>query len=212
LKTIKLGIADDHAILREGLKILISTNNDIEVVAEAGTAKLAVKMVTDNEIDLLILDINMPDQSGVDIIQKIRKINKDIPILVFTMHDENQYALRCLKMGAQCFLNKQVDSKELIKAIRTLAQGKKYISPYVAELLANNISGNIQLSPHESLSAREFQVFSMIAKGLAVSEIATQVSLSVKTISMYRSRSLVKLNLRNNSEIMRYALQNKVVE
>jgi DNA-binding NarL/FixJ family response regulator len=210
MSSIKVAIADDHAILRDGLKMLISEHAAIHVVAEAETGKEAIKLVANGGMDMLLLDINLPDKSGIEVLEAIRRINKDIPILMLTMCQEAQYALRCLKAGAQGYINKQEASKELIKAIQTLAKGKKYINPIVADLLAEQLSGDLDKAPHDTLSKREFQVFSMIAKGLAVSEIAQEVSLSVKTISMYRARLLLKLKLRNNAEIVRYAIQNNM--
>ncbi len=208
---IKIGIADDHEILREGLKMLIAEHKNIKVVAEADCGKEAIRIISEGGIDVLILDINLPDQSGLEVIASIRRINKVVPILIFTMHNEEQYALRCLKAGAQGYINKQEASKELTKAILTVAKGKRYINPIVAELLADQLSQDMDKAPHETLSKREFQVFSMISEGLAVSEIASQVSLSVKTISMYRARILVKLKIRNNAEMMRYAIQNSII-
>jgi DNA-binding NarL/FixJ family response regulator len=210
LAAIKVAIADDHSIIRDGLKMLFGENNGIAVVAEAATGKDAIKMTARTGIDVLLLDINLPDKSGIEVLETIRRVNKELPILIFSMCPEEQYALRCLKAGANGYINKKEAYKEVIKAIHAVVKGKKYITPIVAELLADQLSGNINKAPHEMLSAREFQVFSMITKGLTVGEIAEEISLSVKTISMYRARVLSKLSLRNNAEIMRYAIQNNL--
>jgi len=210
LSAIKVAIADDHSIIRDGLKMLFGDNNGISVVAEAATGKDALKMASKTDIDVLLLDINLPDKSGIEVLETIRRVNKELPILIFSMCPEEQYALRCLKAGANGYINKEETYKEVIKAIHVVVKGKKYITPVVAELLADQFSGNSDKAPHELLSAREFQVFSMITKGLTVGEIANEISLSVKTISMYRARVLSKLSLRNNAEIMRYAIQNNL--
>lgn len=210
IRIIKLAIVDDHALLREGLKLLLNDTAGIRVVAESGTGKEAIRIATSGNIDALLLDINLPDISGIDVLETIRRVNKELPILILSSHKESQYALRCLKSGANGYIGKHETSKEVIKAIQTIVRGKKYIHPIVADLLAEQLAGDSNQSPHETLSAREFQVFSMIARGMSVSEIATEISLSVKTISMYRSRLLDKLNLRNNAEIMRYAIHNNL--
>ncbi|NOS95255.1 MAG: response regulator transcription factor [Methylotenera sp.] len=209
---IKVIIADDHAILRAGLKQILAETEDIVVVAEAQNANEAIKLGCQPNADVMLLDISMPDRSGIDALKYIKRENNHIAVLMLSMHKEDQYAVRALKAGAAGYLCKQSASSELVNAIHTVAKGKKFITPEVAEILANQVGMENNKALHELLSDREFQTLILIASGSSVSEIAEKLSLSVKTISMYRSRLLDKMQLRHNSELTHYAFKFGLVE
>ena len=207
-KKIKVIIADDHAILRAGIKQILMATDDMEVVAEAKNAAEAIKFSSQFKADVLLLDIALPDRSGIDALKFIKKDNAHIGVLMLSMYREDQYAVRALKSGASGYLCKQSASNELENAIRTIAKGKKYITPEVAEVLASHVETETQKQPHELLSDREFETLTMIASGFSVSEIADKLSLSVKTVSMYRSRLLEKMHLKHNADITHYVIKN----
>ena len=211
-KKINVIIADDHAILRTGLKQILAETEDIVVIAEAQTANEAIKFSRNPDADVLLLDISLPDRSGIDALKYIKKDNAKIAVLMLSMHREDQYAVRALKAGAAGYLCKQSASTDLVNAIYTVAKGKKFITPEVAEILANQVGEKNQKAPHETLSDREFQTLTLIASGLSVSEIARKLSLSVKTISMYRTRLLEKMQLKHNAELTHYAIKNHLVD
>lgn len=212
IKTIKVIIVDDHAILREGLKQILEETRDIMVIAAGESASDAVKLVSQHQLDVLLLDISLPDRSGIEALKQIRKANGKLPVLMLSMYREDQYAVRALKAGAAGYLSKQKASAELVNAIRTVAKGKKYITPEVAQALAEQVDEASEKPLHETLSDREYQTLTLIASGLTVSEIAEKLSLSVKTISMYRARLLDKMHLRHNAELIHYAIRNKLVD
>lgn len=209
---IKVIIADDHAILRAGLKQILAETKDIVVVGEAQNAAEAIKLGCQSDADIILLDISLPDRSGMDVLKYIKRENSTIAVLMLSMYKEDQYAIRALKSGAAGYLCKQSASTELVNAIHTVTKGKKYITPAVAQILANQIGIENQKAPHEMLSDREFQTLTMIASGLSVGDIAVKLSLSVKTVSMYRRRLLDKMQLHNNSELTHYAFQNMLVD
>lgn len=209
---IKVIIADDHAILRAGLKQVIAETDDIEVIAEAQNANEAIKLGSKPGADVMLLDIAMPDRNGIEALKYIKRENSEIAVLMLSMYREDQYAVRALKSGAAGYLCKQSASEELVNAIHTVAKGKKYITPEVAEILANQVGNEGQKAPHELLSDREYQTLIMLASGLSVGEVAEKLSLSVKTVSMYRTRLLEKMQMRNNSELMHYAFKHMLVD
>jgi two-component system invasion response regulator UvrY len=209
---IKIIIADDHAIVREGLKQILADSKDIVVTGDAENGVDAIKLVRKNECDVMLLDISMPDRSGIEVLKQIKKESPKLAVLMLSMHREDQYAVRSLKAGAAGYMNKQSAPNELVDAIRLVAAGKKYISPALAQELANQVGDDREVPLHETLSDREYQTFIMIASGKTVSDIAEELSLSVKTISMYRSRLLQKMKLRNNAELTHYAIKNELVE
>lgn len=211
-KTIKIAVIDDHAILREGLKLVLGETRDIKVTATGECAADAIRLANDPELDVMLLDITLPDRSGIEALKQIKKTNARIAVLMLSMHREDQYAVRALKGGAMGYLSKQKAMAELVNAIRTVAKGKKYITPEVAQALAEQVDMEVEKPLHETLSDREFQTLTLIASGLTVSEIAEKLSLSVKTISMYRARLLEKMHLRHNAELTHYAIKNKLVE
>ncbi|HNU66899.1 MAG TPA: response regulator transcription factor [Methylotenera sp.] len=207
---IRVMIADDHAILRAGLKQILMATDDIEVIAEAQNAHEAMKLTTQLNPDVLLLDIAMPDRSGIEALKYIKKDNPHTAVLMLSMYKEEQYAMRALKCGASGYLCKQSASNELENAIRVVAKGKKYITPEVAEILATHVETETAKPAHELLSDREFQTLMMIASGQSVSEIAEKLSLSVKTVSMYRTRLLEKMQLRHNADITHYVIKNNL--
>ncbi len=209
---IKVIITDDHAILRAGLKQILADTDNMTVIAEAQNASEAIKLGRDSEADVMLLDIGLPDRSGIEALKYIKKDNKRIAVLMLSMYREEQYAVRALKSGAAGYLSKERASSELVNAIETVAKGKKYITPEVAEVLANQVGDTSEAMPHESLSDREFQTLILISSGYSVSDIAAKLSLSVKTISQYRARLLEKMQLKHNAELTRYAIKNNLVE
>ena len=209
---IKVIIADDHAILRAGLKQILTETDDIVVIAEAQNAAEAIKLGGMKNADVLLLDIALPDRSGMDALKYIKHENSHIAVLMLSMYKEDQYAVRALKSGAAGYLCKQSASSELVNAIRAVAKGKKYITAEVAEILANQVSMENEKALHETLSDREFQTLTMIASGFSVGEIADKLALSVKTVSMYRTRMLEKMQLRHNADLTHYAIRNNLVD
>lgn len=211
-ETIKILIADDHAIVREGLKQILADSGGIVVTGDAENGNDAIKLARTIDADVLLLDISMPDKSGIEVLKQIKKETPKLAVLVLSMHREDQYAIRSLKAGASGYLNKQSAPAELVDAIRQVASGRKYISPALAQELANQIGDDRNVAPHETLSDREYQTLIMIASGKTVSDIALELSLSVKTISMYRTRLLQKMKLRHNAELTHYAIKNNLVD
>jgi two-component system invasion response regulator UvrY len=209
---LRILIADDHAIVREGLKQILADTGDIVVAGDAASGVDAIKMMRTGEYDVMLLDISMPDRSGIEVLKQLRQEFPKLAVLMLSMHREDQYAIRSLKAGASGYLNKQSAPDELVNAIRQVAQGHKYISPALAQQLANQIGDDREVPPHETLSDREYQTLTMIASGKTVSEIAAELVLSVKTISMYRSRLLQKMKLRHNADLTHYAIKNNLVE
>lgn len=211
--TIRVLIADDHAIVREGLRQILMDSKDIAWAGDAENGNDAVKLARRSDADVLLLDISMPDRSGIEVLKQVKKENPRLAVLMLSMHREDLYAIRSLKAGASGYLNKQSAPAELVDAIRLVAAGKKYISPALAQELANQVGDEHRdVPPHETLSDREYQTLVMIASGKTVSDIAAELALSVKTISMYRSRLLQKMKLRHNAELTHYAIKNRLVE
>ncbi len=209
---IKILIADDHRIVREGLKQILAETPDMIVADEASNAQEVLKKIWDNEYDVLLLDISMPGRSGLDILKQLKSDRPKLSVLVLSMYSEEQYALRALKAGASGYMTKESATDELIEAIRKVSTGRKYISPSVAERLAFSLESGDERPPQETLSDREFQVMCMIASGKTIKAIAAELSLSIKTVSTYRARILEKMRMNNNAELTHYAIQNKLVE
>lgn len=210
-KKIRVLIADDHAILREGLKQILAETQDIVVCGSVDNGVDAIRCHRDNEADVLLLDISMPDKNGIDVLKQIKKEYPRLAVLMFTMHREELYAVRALKSGASGYLNKQSATGELVTAIRQVAAGRKYVSAALAQELANQLGEDRDKPLHDTLSDREYQTLTMIASGKSVTDISQELALSVKTISMYRTRLLQKMKLRNNAEITHYAIRNNLV-
>lgn len=209
---LKILIADDHPIVRRGLKQILSEEPDVAVVGEAQNSQEVLELVRKQNWDIVILDITMPGRGGLDVLKELKQAHPKLPILILSMHPEDQYALRALKAGAAGYLTKESCTEELVKAIRKVLSGGKYVSSSVAEKLAFNLESDRSKPLHEQLSDREYQVMCMIASGKTVSEIAGELALSVKTIGTYRARILQKIQMRTNAELTHYAIENKLVE
>lgn len=207
----KFLISDDHAIVRKGLKTLLQEEFPKAEFFEAVNSNEALAIVSEQELDVILLDISMPGRNGLETLKQMRSQGVKSPILMISMHSEDQYAIRALKAGASGFINKESANDELLSAVHKVLTGKKYISDSVAEKLAENVGGLNEAPAHTSLSDREMQVLQQIASGKTVSEIATEISLSVNTVSTYRSRILEKLSLANNAELTRYALDHRLI-
>jgi two-component system invasion response regulator UvrY len=212
MSMIKVGIVDDHAIVRSGLRQFLAEHVDIRVAGEANNGKEALELARGGEIDVMLMDISMPDQSGVDALQAIKARFPDMPVLILSGFPEAHYATALLRQGASGYLNKECEPDEIVNAIRTVYRGRRYISPAVAELLADNAAGGADKLPHEALSERELQVFLRLAKGETIGHMAESMFLSVKTVSTYRTRVLEKLKLSSNSELTYYALKNGLIQ
>jgi two-component system invasion response regulator UvrY len=209
---IKVGIVDDHAIVRSGLRQFLSEHVDLKVTGEANNGREALELVRGGEVDVLLMDISMPDHSGVDALQAIKARFPDLPVLILSGFPEAQYATTLLRYGASGYLNKDCAPDDIVTAIRTVARGRRYISPAVAELLADNAAGDVERPPHELLSERELQVFLRLAKGETIGNMAESMFLSIKTVSTYRTRVLEKLKLTSNSDLTYYALKNGLIQ
>ena len=209
---IRIAIVDDHAIVRTGLRQFFSDQLDFVVVAEASNGREALDIVRKGEVDVILLDISMPDQSGVDALAAIKAREPDLPVLILSGFPEEHYATTLLRQGASGYLNKGCDPEEIVKAIRTVHRGRKYITSGVAELLADRLGGDRVMPQHEQLSERELQVFLRLAKGEPVGHVAISMSLSVKTISTYRTRVMEKMKLESNSDLTYYALKNGLIQ
>lgn len=205
-------MADDHAIVREGLKRIVSEVPDMQVVGEAADGAQVLKCVREIEFDLLVLDLSMPGRSGMELIKLIRSEKPRLRMLVLSMHQEQQYAVRAIKSGANGYLNKESATDQLAQAIRKIAGGGAYVTPEVAEQLAMGAMPDAQTLPHQSLSDREFEVFRQIVAGVSVTDIASALNLSVKTISTHKSNLMHKMGLNNPSELVRYALQHGLAD
>lgn len=203
-------IADDHTIVRKGLIELIKEAPEFKVVAEASNSAELIHKLHDHDYDAIILDISMPGRSGLETLKEIKALKPTLPVLILSMHPEEQYAIRAIKAGAAGYLNKDSAPEELMNALKTISKGRKFISPTLAEQLANYFEQNTQLKEHEKLSDREFEVMLKIANGDSLTDIANELSLSVKTISTYKSRILNKLHLRNSTELTIYVVSNKI--
>ena len=209
--TIKILIADDHAIVRRGLKEILEDTPDIVVAGEAANGREVLEKLRAESWDVLVLDITMPGRSGLDILKDIRQIKPSLPVLILSMHAEEQFATRMIKAGASGYLNKESAPEELVKAIRKVYGGGKYVSAAQAERMVDELTGDSNKQPHELLSDREYEILCLIASGRTPTQIAKQLSLSVKTVSTYRARILEKMRLTTNAELTHYAIKTGLV-
>ncbi|MBC7905079.1 MAG: response regulator transcription factor [Gemmatimonadaceae bacterium] len=208
---IRILIADDHAIVRKGLKQLLLESFVGADIEEVGDAESLIKKIITGHWDVVISDLSMPGRSGLDALHQIHQQFPKLPVLILSVHPEEQYALRILKAGAAGYLNKDLAPEELVKAVHKVLQGRKYITPSIAEKLASALDQDNDKMPHENLSDREFDVLKLLANGKSVSEIAEMLSLGVTTISTYRSRVMEKMNMRTNAELTRYSIENNLL-
>jgi DNA-binding NarL/FixJ family response regulator len=208
----KILIADDHAVVRQGLKQILAAEFKQAVFGEASTGQQALELAWRDNWDVLVLDITMPGQNGLDVLKAIKKTRPRLPVLMLSMHPEDQFAVRLLKIGAAGYMTKESAPAELVGAVKKVISGGRYISPALAEKMAAYLAIDVQTAPHERLSDREFVVLRLIASGKTVSAIAQELSLSVKTVSTYRTRILEKTGMQNSAELTHYAIQNQLVK
>ncbi|HTS52905.1 MAG TPA: response regulator transcription factor [Burkholderiales bacterium] len=205
-------VADDHAIVRDGLKQILARTADLVVGGEARNAQEVMRLVRERDWDLLLMDMSMPGRSGIDLIKQVRSEKPKLPILVLSMHQEHQYAVRAIRAGACGYLNKDSASELLVSAIHKVVGGGVFVSETAAELLARETMRGADVAPHTLLSDREFQVFSMIVQGKTVTDIAAELSLSVKTVSTHKTHVLEKMKLANQAELVRYAIAHRLLD
>jgi two-component system, NarL family, invasion response regulator UvrY len=207
---IKVLIADDHAIVRQGLKQILAEALEIQVAGEAANGVDAVRLARTGDYDVVVLDVSMPDKNGLDVLKQIKKDDPKLPVLMLSMHPEDQLGVRAIKEGAAGYLSKQSAPEQLISAIQQVAAGRKYISPALAEHLANAIGGEAVL--HDSLSTREYQTLCLIASGKTLTAVGEELKISVKTVSVYRARLLEKMHMKNNAELTHYAIKHNLID
>ena len=208
---INILIADDHAVVRHGIRQIVAADREMTVVGEARNGADLLNLIGGSKVDVIVLDISMPGRNGLETLKDIKRQYPELPVIILSMYPEDQYAVRVLRSGAAGYMTKESAPEELVKAIRKAHLGGKYISPQVAELLAEYVETKTSGAPHKSLSDREFEVFSLLASGKTVGQIADELSLSVKTISTYRTRILEKMGMKTNAELTRYALDFKIL-
>lgn len=209
---IKVLIADDHLVVRQGVRKILEETSDIVLAGEASTGKELLAKIRAEGWDVVLLDISMPDMNGLLALNELKQEKPDLPILIFTIHSEEQFAIRALKAGAAGYMNKEIPSDDLVKAIRKVAVGGRYVSDDLAEKMAFDLQKEHPERPHETLSNREFQIMRMIASGKSLKEIGDELFLSAKTISTYRARILEKMNMKNNAELTLYASHNMLLD
>jgi len=209
---IRVLVADDHAVVRRGLRQILAETPDILVGADASTAEEVRRLVREQRFNAVVLDINLPGGSGLELLAEIRQERPDLPVLVLTVYSEDQYAVRAIRAGAAGFLTKESAPEKLVEAVRKVAGGGRYVSARLGEALASALAGGADGAPHERLSNREFEILKLLASGRTVSEVATTLSLSVKTVSTHRTRILKKMQMRTNAELTHYAVRNHLVE
>jgi len=211
-KIVRIVIADDHAFLREGIKKTIQDEIDMKIVGEASNANDALDIIRELNPDIVIMDISMPGKSGLDVLKDLKTLKKKSRILILSMHPEDRFAIRALKAGASGYLTKESAPDELVKAIRTVLTGRKYVSKALAEKLVDILSEDSDKMPHEQLSDREYEVFIKISSGKKAIEIAAELSISIHTVNTYRARILEKLSMNSNVELTQYAMHNNLID
>ena len=208
---IRVIVCDDHAVVRRGIRDTLAEAVDIQVTGEAGSYAEVREMLRGTPCDVLVLDLNMPGRGGMEVLASLTEAGSPVKVLIVSMYPEDQYAIRCLRAGAQGYLSKAGDPEELVRAVRTVVQGRKYVTPEVAQMLVDSLAGPALESPHAALSERELQTVVKIASGKRLSDIAEELMLSPKTVSVYRTRALEKLKVANNAELTVYAIRNGLV-
>jgi DNA-binding NarL/FixJ family response regulator len=209
---VRVLIADDHPIVRTGLKQILADDPDIEVIGEAENGGEVIELLWKNECDMVLLDIGMPGRSGLEVTSEIKQIKPNVGVLILSIYPEDQYAVRALRAGASGYLTKASAPIELIQAIHRVSHGGRYVSQTLAEILACEIDRHSEKQPHEKLSDREYQVMLLLASGKTVTEVGQSLNLSVKTISTYRSNILAKMNMKNNAQLTFYAVENSLIK
>lgn len=210
---IEVLVVDDHALIRKGLRQILDDTQDIRVTGEAETGMQAISLVRDRDFGIVLLDITLPDRYGIDVLKQLKVQRPSLPVLILSIHPEDEYAMRSIKAGAAGYMSKQSAPSQLVSAIRHVASGRKYISSTLAEQLANElIRPAVQTQPHQALSNREYQTLRLMAAGKSLSEMADIMSLSAKTVSVYRARMMEKMGFRSNADAIRYAVNNHLIE
>jgi two-component system invasion response regulator UvrY len=208
---LKILIVDDHAIIRKGLRQILKEEYPSAEIDECKDAEEVMKIMLQNTYDVMLCDLSMPGRSGLDVVEFIKQNFPKLPVLILSIHPEEQYALRALRAGAAGYLSKDAATDELVRAVQRVLQGRKYISSFLAEKMASELEKDSEKPPHELLSNREFHVFKLIAEGRSLSEIAEQLSLSITTVSTYRARIMLKMNMKTNAELTKYCIEHKLV-
>lgn len=208
---IRILVADDHAIVRRGLRQIVADESDMEVVGEAQTPQEILDLARQEEWDVIVLNISMPGRGGFEALKALKQTHSKRPVLVLSMYPEDQFAVRAFRAGAAGYMTKESAPEELVQAIRKVVRGGKYVSPSLAEKLAAELGEDAERPPHEALSEREYHVLCLLASGKTVTQIAAEMSLSVKTISTYRARLLEKMRMKTNAEVTRYAIEHRLV-
>ncbi|MDA3862171.1 MAG: response regulator transcription factor [Melioribacteraceae bacterium] len=209
---LRIIIADDHQVIREGIKRIINSQIDLEITAEVETGEALLSKISTDKFDVVILDVGLPGRSGIGILGDIRKFEPKLPVLIFSMQPEERVAIRAIRAGANAYLSKEAPVDVLLQAIRTISTGRKYITPSIAEKLAETIDDNFSGTLHSRLSDREFEVMCLIARGKSVKEIAESKSISINTVNTYRTRILSKMDFNNNMELAYYVIKNKLID
>ena len=209
---IKILVVDDHAVVRAGLRSFLADTPDMEIAGDASNSGEALRLIRGGEWHVVLLDISLPDKSGVEVLKQIKREKPDLPVLVLSMHPESRYAVQLLRSGASGYLQKEAMAAELVSAIRTVVLGRKYVSPAVAQLLATDIDSSSGGPLHGALSEREFQIFCRLAQGQGATKIARDLSLSVKTVSTYRTRILEKMKMTSNADLTYYAIKSNLID
>ena len=209
---IKVFIVDDHIIFREGIKRVIASTSDIELAGESGDGLEALRIILEKDYDLVLLDLALPGMDGLDVLRALKRKKSELPVLVLSMYAEEQYAVRVLKEGASGYLTKESVPNDLISAIRKAASGGRYVSSTLGEKLVEKVTGELDRKAHELLSNREYQVLHLISKGRSIKEIAFDLGLARTTITSYRSRILDKMKMKTNADLIRYALENRLIQ
>ncbi len=208
----KVIIVDDHMVVRRGLKQVFDDEPDFEVVGEASSAREALELIAGAECDVVLLDINLPDQSGLHVLEEVKKRRPELPVLILSIHPEDQSAVRAMKLGAAGYLTKETDQGDLLSAVRRVCSGKRYITQSLAEQLVEELTSSATSFPHEKLSKRELQFLKRMASGMSLRQIAEDLSLSARTVSTYRTRLLAKMEMKSNADLVRYAVKHGLVE
>ena len=208
---IRILVADDHAIVRRGLRQIVADESDMEVVGEAQTAQKILDLARQEEWDVIVLNMSMPGRGGFEALKALKQTHSKRPVLVLSMYPEDQFAVRAFRAGAAGYMTKESAPEELVQAIRKVVRGGKYVSPSLAEKLAAELGEDAERPPHEALSEREYHVLCLLASGKTVTQVAAEMSLSVKTISTYRARLLEKMRMKTNAEVTRYAIEHRLV-
>lgn len=211
MKMINVLVVDDHTIIRKGIHLALNETLDMRVTGEAKDGEEAIDLINRSTFDVVVLDLNLSNEDGIEVLKQIKTIHPALPVVILSMYPESEYAVRCIKNGASGYLNKENALKELIMAIRQVSSGKRFVSADLAIQLADSLAHNRHELPHQTLSQREYQVVCLIASGKKLSDMANIMSLSAKTVSVYRARALEKMNFKTNAELIHYAISHKLV-